>query len=407
MSVLLFASSYRSYTALQNVYVELVSRNIPTFFLFNRNSDVHYPSFQIETFGYDTNLDTNLINNQYPMESAGINLPFKPSVVLLARERWHPEQAIIHEAKAKYNSKIYVVEVSSHIVNNIENRLEMISRDKGYPQNLVDGYFEHSEYTKSRRVDCLYPEWETKSIVTGNPRFDKLHDINEEECISKYKIDKTKKQLLFWGIINTSRKKSLDFLRNLHTKFKDEYQIFYKPNPQEPTNPIFKNQFNPFIIDGITVIYDDKDTNTISKLCDIHLASISSVCQYSFYFSKKLCILNDVCEIELSTNDYNRYVDEVKDGIEDSAKFWMGVFNLKSYKEFEDMIDMGKLDTFKKTNNEVLKIANQSVVMCDKEFTFLNSNTKTQPEFIKLFDQFNDNNASKRIVDYLETKCLG
>ena len=27
------------------------------------------------------------------------------------------------------------------------------------------GYFEHSEFAKQRRVDCLYPEWEKKSIV--------------------------------------------------------------------------------------------------------------------------------------------------------------------------------------------------------------------------------------------------
>lgn len=401
MNVLLFASSYRSYSALQNVYLELSKRNIPTFFLFSTSSDVAYPTHQIETFEYDTNVQTDF-SNGYLMESVGLNIPFKPDVVILARERWHPEQGIIHEAKNKFKSKVYVIEVSSHIINNIENRLEMYSRNYRYPQSMVDGYFEHSQYAKERRIDCLYKEWEAKSIVVGNPRFDKLHDIREEECIKKYNVDLNKKRILFWGIINTSRTKSFDLLKKMKNELDNGYQIFYKPNPQEPSNPIFKHQFNPFLIDGVTVIKDDYDTNTISKLCDIHIASISSVCQYSFYFNKKLCILNDACNIEEYTNDYNRYFKELKEGVEDSAKFWMGVFGIQSYQEFKDLIGLDRLEIFNKTNQDVIAIARNSVTMCDTNLNFVYNNFHTKDEFIKLFDEYNDNKASVRIVDYLQ-----
>lgn len=401
MNVLIFASSYRSYTALQNVYTELVRKGVPTFFLYSMETDVNHPMMNMGNFNYDTNVDTDFSSGHF-MRSIGLNVPFKPDVVLLARERWQPEQSIILESKS-IGSKVYVVEVSSHIINNIENRLEMLSRDSVMPQSLVDGYFEHSEFARQRRSDCLYPEWINKSMVVGNPRFDLLRDIDEERCIKKYNIDKNKKQILFWGIINTSRNKSFEFLRNLYEKVKDTHQIFYKPNPQEPSNPVFSRQFNPFVIPEIQVIYDDIDTNTMSNLCDIHMASISSVCQYSFYFNKKLCILNDVCQIDLMTNDYSRYTNESKEGVEDSALFWMSVFGVRSYEEFSKMIDLNLVSKFNETNNLVNQIAKNNVTMCDSNFEFLNDMSEPNPSFIKLFDEFNDKSASQRIVNYLLT----
>ena len=401
MNVLIFASSYRSYTALQNVYTELVRKGVPTFFLYSTETDVNHPMMNMGDFNYDTNVDTDFSSGHF-MRSVGLNVPFKPDVVLLARERWQPEQSIILESKS-IGSKVYVVEVSSHIINNIENRLEMLSRDSVMPQSLVDGYFEHSEFARQRRSDCLYPEWINKSMVVGNPRFDLLRDIDEERCIKKYNIDKNKKQILFWGIINTSRNKSFEFLRNLYEKVKDTHQIFYKPNPQEPSNPVFSHQFNPFVIPEIQVIYDDIDTNTMSNLCDIHMASISSVCQYSLYFNKKLCILNDVCQIDLMTNDYSRYTNESKEGVEDSALFWMSVFGVRSYEEFSKMIDLNRVSKFNETNNLVNQIAKNNVTMCDSNFEFLNDMSEPNPSFIKLFDEFNDKSASQRIVNYLLT----
>lgn len=400
MSVLLFASSYKSYTSLQNVYIELVKRNVPTFFLYSTATDISYPNLSIEQFSYDTNVETDLVSGFY-MESINLYLPFEPKAVLLARERWQPEQSIIWESKQKYSSKVYVIEVSSMIVNNIENRLEMISRDRLFPQSMIDGYFEHSEFLKSRRIDCLYSDWSKKSIVVGNPRFDKLHDIDETKCLEKYEVDKSKTQVLFWGLINTSRKKSLEFLNSIQKKFGNSYQIFYKPNPQEPSNPLFRQQFNPFIVKNVQVIYDDIDINTMSKICDIHISSVSSVCQYSFYFKKKLCTLNEVCNIEFMTNDYSRYLMESKDGVEDSANFWMSVFKLKTKEEFLEFIELDRINVFNKTNALVGQITKENTTVCDNNGIFLEKASQPKAQFIKMFDEFNDGKASERITNYL------
>jgi hypothetical protein len=397
------------YTQLINVYNESVDRDIPSFFLYNEDTKIAQPTQNVDKYSYSTNAETDLSSGSF-IDSIGINLPFEPDVLMISRERWMPEQNIIHELKSKFNTKVYVVEVSDHIINNIENRLEMISRDTGFPQRHVDGYFEHSEYAKQRRIDCLYPEWSDKSIVVGNPRFDNLDtDVTKDDCIKKYNIDDSKKQILFWGVINTTRNKSFELLKNLQKERGGEYQIFYKPNPQETTNPLFREQFYPsFFIDGVDVIYDDFDIIQMSDLCDIHIGAITSIYNYGFYFDKKIVNLNSICKIETFMNDFNRYAKEIRSGVEDSAKFWMDVFDIKTIEEFKKFIDLDRLDKFKETNKYVTELASECINDYDLDYSFLENGKGTDKKFIKLFDEYNSSiaafhrNASQRINDYLE-----
>lgn len=403
MNILFFASSNRSYTPLHNVYVEACKEKINSFFLYNKENDVVYPSLELNKYNYDTNLDYDF-KGGYVIKSLGnLNIPFKPDVLLIARERWQPEQYIIHELKKKYNTKIYVVETSTQLINNIENRIEMVSRAYRYPQSkCIDGFFEHSNFAKQRRIDCLDNDWGVKSIVVGNPRFDVLHDIEEERCIKKYNIDINKPSILFWGIINTTRKKSFEILKKLQEVKGKEYQIFYKPHPQEPTNPIFKDQFNPFIIGGVKVIYDDSDINTISKICDTHIGSISSIYRYPLYFNKKLVSLDNICRIDKNSNNYDNYLNETKNGVEDSAQFWMGVFGFKTIQELTNLIELNRLEIFKKTNDRVMNLIEDNIPVFDYECNFLKNNKVMSDNFIKLFDEYSDGKASKRIIQYLK-----
>ena len=409
MNIFYFASSYRSYTSLLNIYKESVNRNINSLFLYSEEAQVQNIS-DMSKYNFSSNLDeVNFADkNGYYAQCLNVYLPFKPDVVILARERWMPEQAIIQEFKGRWLSKVYVVEVSSHLTNNIENRLEMISREclcpklDGYPQKFVDVYFEHSEFAKQRRIECLYPEWSSKSIVVGNPRYDELTQVTSKEyCVEKYKIDKDKKQILFWGVINTTRKKVLESLQKLQDKYGEDYQIFYKPNPQEPYNEIFKHQFNPFCVDGVEII-EENDINTMSELCDIHIGAVTSILNYAFYYNKKIVNLNSICNVEKYMNDFNRYYNETKDGVEDSAQFWMNVFGCKTIEEFINLIDFDIIEKFKPMNDEVESISKKSINDFDLENNFLENLKPTSPELIKLFDEFNDKKASHRIINYIE-----
>ena len=403
MNIFYFASNLSMYTQLVNVYTESVKRDIPSLFLYSEYTTITHPQGNIDKFSCSTNVETDF-SDGYFIESIGINLPFKPDVLMISRERWQPEQSLIHELKNKFKTKVYVVETSAHIVNNIENRLEMISRDRGFPQRHVDGYFEHSEYARQRRTDCLYPEWSKKSIVVGNPRFDNLEsEVPKEEIKQKYKIDETKKQILFWGVINTTRNMAFSLLEKLQKDRGEDYQIFYKPNPQETINPLFRDQFNPkFLVDGVEVINDDEDIIAMSDICDIHIGAITSIYNYGFYFNKQIVNLNSICKIGTYMNDFKRYVDENREGVEDSASFWMGVFEIKTIEEFKNFIEMDRLEIFDKTNKYVTDLASKHISDYDMNYEFLDDEDKNYKEFIKLFDEYNDKNASKRIIDYLE-----
>lgn len=403
MNIFYFASNSSMFTQLINVYKESVNRDIPSFFLYTEETNITHPSANMDKFSYSTNVETDLSSGHF-IESVGMNLPFEPDILMISRERWQPEQSIIHELKNRFGTKVYVVETSAHLINNIENRLEMISRDTGFPQRHVDGYFEHSEYARQRRTDCLYPEWSKKSIVVGNPRFDFLEtNVSKDSCVEKYNIDESKKQILFWGVINTTRSKSFELLEDLQKKHNEEYQIFYKPNPQEPINPLFRSQFYPsFIIDDVTVIYDDEDIITMSELCDIHIGSITSICNYGFYFNKKIINLNSICKVESFMNDFQRYVDEKRQGVEDSATFWMSVFNIKTIEEFKNFIDMRRLVKFKETNKYLTELTSQCINDYDLDYNFLIDEKKNPTKLIKLFDEYNDKGASERIINHLE-----
>ena len=140
MNIVVFASDNKGVSVLKNVSKEIKKRNHNYFFLFSSDNQLQYPHMGLDKFYYDSNCE---FNNPVVSQTLNCHLPFKPDVLIIQRERWQPEQSIIHEFKQSFNAKVYVVEVSSHITNNIENRLEMISRNN-HPQNMVDGFFEHS-----------------------------------------------------------------------------------------------------------------------------------------------------------------------------------------------------------------------------------------------------------------------
>lgn len=412
MNVVIYAGDNKYTKTLLPIVRELRNRDINYFFMFSDATLLKVPINRDE-YWYDTNdrhldnLNSDIRYNwNIQSDTLGISLPFKPDWLILARERWQPEQSIIHEFKTKFNSKIGCVEVSSHILNNIENRLEMYSRQQ-YPQNLIDYFFEHSEYARQRRIDCMDSKYLKKSIVTGNPRF---IDITTEpdKCIQKYNIDKTKKQILFWGVINTTRKTALKALQVLAEKTKDTHQIFYKPYPGEPYNPRFYDQFNPnFLVSNVQVIYDEDDTFSMAELCDIHIGAFSSVFNFAFYFNKVLVNLDSVCNVSFETNNLYNYFNEVRNGVEDSALFWMNIWKLKTYDEFKELVGLDRLKRFDETNQYVLELLKHSTLSFDWECNFLSYKQEYSSEFhrkelIKLFDQFSfDGKAAKRIVDFI------
>lgn len=399
MNIVLYAGDNKYYKTLLPLALEIKKRNHNFLFLYSEETQLKHPH-QKEYFSYDGKFP----ENTEPVGSLtlGLNLPFKPDMLILARERWQPEQSIIHEFKTQFGAKIGLIEVSSHLLNNIENRLEMISR-MNHPQNMIDYYFEHSEFAKERRIDCMDESYRDKIKVVGNPRFSDIK-LNPEN-LKKYNIDPTKKQILFWGVINTTRSTALKALQTLSQQTKDTHQIFYKCYPGEPTNPKFYNQFNPFIVDGVQVVYDENDIFDIANLCDIHIGQMSSVFNFGFYFNKTIVNLDNICDGSTLTNDINLYISETNNGVEDSAKFWMNIWGLSTIEEFKEFIGMDRLEIFKQTNSIVMDLVKNTTINFDWDCNFLNIPKTDYSNLIKIFDEYNlDGKASIRILNFLENE---
>jgi len=400
MNVVLYAGDNKYYKTLLPIAIELRNHGINFIFMFTEETQLKFPH-EKDSFYFDGDYDENQIG--VTSETLGIQLPFKPDVLIIARERWQPEQSIILEFKEKFKAKVCCVEVSSHLINNIENRLEMLSRMQ-YPQNLVDYFFEHSSFAKERRIDCMDETYRNKCIVVGNPRFSEINQIGKD-ISSKYFFDNTKEKILFWGVINTTRDTAMTALSTLRQKTKDTHQIFYKPYPGEPYNPKFSNQFNPFIVDDVQIVFDEDDIFDIAQICDTHIGQASSVFNFGFMFDKKIVNLDSVCDGYSRMNDLEVYLNETGNGVEDSARFWMRIWGLSSFEQFKSLIEVDRIKKFTETNKMFIDSIREYTIDFDWECEFLHKEKKDYSELTKFFDEFEfDGKSSERIIEFLKTQ---
>ena len=65
-------------------------------FLFSDENQLQFPHMGMDNFYYDSNCE---FDNTVPCQTLNTLLPFKPDILLIQRERWQPEQSIIHEFK--------------------------------------------------------------------------------------------------------------------------------------------------------------------------------------------------------------------------------------------------------------------------------------------------------------------
>lgn len=414
MRVLLFSSDSKGIAYLKSIHIELLKRGHQSFFLYNPTNLTAYPHNEMEKYMYDDGGGEFEFKSNLMSESLTMSLPFKPQYLIVHRERWNPEQNIIREFKERFNTKIVLVEVNTQIANVIESRLEAISRTK-YPQSEIDLFFDHSDFCLNNRKKLVDFDGFDKSVVVGNPCYDNniLGDVNEA-VYEKYKIDKSKKQILFYGLINMDRNIAFDLLKNLSENITEDYQIHYKPFPGEPYNAVWCKDFlllkegtvtlAEFKERNVNVIIDHPDLFSMYSICDIHIGVIGSVMYPPLMMNKKVVNINNYCSYLDRGNDVSVYLEEDSVGAGDgSAKFWMGVHELETMEDFEKLVDSDRIDLFKKDNEVVKDLIKKTTYNYDYDLKFLSDETpKDYSELLKLFDNYNDGKACNRIVDSLE-----
>tara|TARA_R110000824_G_scaffold36287_2_gene112958 strand:+ start:15906 stop:17111 length:1206 start_codon:yes stop_codon:yes gene_type:complete len=396
MDVILFASDNHTFGYLRNVYKELKHQNYKSCFLYMDSShDLNYDSTHPVDF-----------TSPNPVNSLNVNLPFIPDYLIISKDRWFPEQNVIQEFKTYYpKTKIVYIEMNCYLHNSIEIRMERISQSKP-PQNLIDIVFNHSKYSLKNKDEALKLKTQETNIVVGNPYWDNLNINNIERVYTKYKIDKSKTQLLFFSTGNFTRKETFKCFNYISDNIdRDKYQIYFKPTPGEINHPLYKNDYIPqFIINGIDgIIFEQEDLTYMNYICDYHIGNISSVNYGGVLYKKQLVSLHKATKLYENFNNLDFFLSNFKNVRENwTSDFWLKIHNLKSQQEFIDLVNPHNLEVFEETNKNWAKVLKNNTHTFDYTLDFLNSPPKNTLKLMGYFNDYNDNKASSRIVDYLK-----
>jgi len=374
MNLVIFASDNKGVSSLNSIIQEATEAGINLWVMLNQHTQLKHPLHNKKDYQIFTNCD-----NIDPVYSNTLNsqLPFKPDWLLINRERWEPESSIIMEFKNKFNAKVGVVDANCWALGSIEAILELYSINRFVP--YIDVFFDHSTRGKEQKK---LQGFKGKSVVVGNPKYDiNLTPTDEtlNEIKKYYKIDPNKKQVLLFSLQNTNR-------NNIFKEYKKyiqqnpQHQYFIKPYPGEPFGEKYhKDYFPKFKIEGVTPILEESHVWSMFNICDIHIGCIMSILHASLLLNKEIIYFDK----EINTNDnyldINRIIQERGIGLEDSTDLWMRSFNMTK-QQVLDLLSPELLKILKEKNEEVWD---------------------TKENLIHLFDDFNDKQAGKRIINYI------
>jgi hypothetical protein len=387
--ILIFASSERSTLELINVVKEIKKRNHDFFFLYSNHIDTQYPAYSINNFVYDTNVE-NFTSTYVAKTLGNITLPFIPDVLLVSRENWEPEKSIFIEFK-QLGTLICCVENSSWLYSEIDSKLELCSR-KNFPTNLIDMFFDHSDWTFETKELASWVTHKTK--IVGIPKYDNLIEVEP--------YNKTKPIIIIYGSMNQFMHKNiLQKTKNIVKNLKNQYEIFYKPHPVEfiDFKADFTNNFNNLTnIQDVTVIKEEQTFQSIVKSSDINIGILSSIMYYPLILNKQV-VLFDLKDSGLE-DTYNIEKFQGK-----PYEFWAPIVKVNSFNEFKQLIGEDFINKTIERKNNLMKDIYNNLALYDDECMF----TQHQPNLEEInkkvlayFNSFNDFKASERIVNEIE-----
>jgi hypothetical protein len=111
---------------------------------------------------------------------------------------------------------------------------------------------------------------------------------------------------------------------------------------------------------------------------------MSSIVHSSLLLGKNYIDLSKFLEIDKKYLDTSVVLQEDGVGLENNVNMWLRVFGLKNKEELQYILNDEVIQSIKKVNDIV--------------FNSLN----TPKNLLTLFDDFNDGQASKRIVNYIQ-----
>ncbi len=376
MNIVIFASDSKGLSSLNSIMQEADNAGINLWAMINQDTQLKYPLHHPDRYQILTNCK-NI--NPYYSKTLGVELPFKPDWLIVNRERWEPETSIILEFKQEFDCKIGLIEPNSYILNNIETKLENYSKNRYI--NLISTYFVHSTHSKQQQSISGF---EGNMVVVGNPKYD-LNLNPDSETINKlkkyYKIDESKEQVLLFSLINRHRKDINKIFKKTIESNPDK-QYFYKPYPGEPFDPMFKTNYYPnFFLKNCIPILEESHIWGMFNICDTHIGCISSITHATLILGKKYIDVSKELGIDKKYLEVNFSDDPSTSDID--AKMWIRSFNFSSTQQLKNLLPNTYINDIKNSNQKVW------------------DNLDSHKKILTLFDDYNDKQAGKRIINYI------
>jgi hypothetical protein len=359
MKVLIIATDIRSFLDLKNVAIELNNQNVEYFFLYNKNIIKYSPIENLNKYFYDTNVE---IQPKYVSKTLGTTLPFIPNLLLITNENWYPEKDILLEFK-QLGAIIACVENTTWLVGTIKSRLEMLSR-MNFPTNCIDIFFENSSWSLETKKICGW--YDFKSVIVGNPKYDDINTtVNKDEGIL---------------VFGTMEKEARTHVHHLLKQLAYDHKIYYRPHPGE--------QLKDFQHENIEIISDMEKVPQIASNTKIHMSNISISAYYSVLFNKQFISFDEFIgrSDDLDLNFFKG----------DEYNFWSPIIQVNSWGEFVNKIGLDRIELLQQR----YKILKDNINQYHDSYNFNINSNKTLD--YKLFDDFSDKSASKRIVEYIK-----
>lgn len=377
--ILIFVSDKRGYFEVINIVNELRQHDCDFVFIYPTDNG----------FTYDSNIDYDKYPN-FESKSIGITIPFIPDILLITKESWLPETNLIIEFK-QVGTIVCNLENSSWLYNNIKTRLEILSRMQ-FPTNMIDVFFDHSDWVLKTKINAGWIN--NKSVVTGVSKYDMLSNISIDHIISKYNINKPV-IVLYGSMEDNIRPNIIKIATELESKYKDTHCLFYKPHPKEFIDFSYDFLDNTLVsCPSFKLIETDDDLYSFAKLGDIHIGIISSILYFPIYFNKSIFYINSEDSGVMFDLDFNNFKG-------DEYNFWAPIIRVNNFSQFEEKVGVSRLDEFKTRYNLLMNTFKHTLTAYNCDLDITAEFEYDNKILLKFYDNFNDGNASKRVIDHL------
>lgn len=378
MNLVIFASDAKALSSLNGLIHAANSMGIKLFAMVTQSTQLKHPKYQQLDFQIISNVSRKSVVKS---DSLGVDLPFKPDWLIVNRERWDPELSIIKEFKLKFGCKVGLVEPNAWILNGAESRLETYSKNRF--TDLIDIFFIGSQHG----IDQQRLAGFTGNLVAvGNPKYDSNFkiEVNQIEHLKQqYQVKKDTNKHLLFSLVNSHRVKLNKILSTYDSN--PNIQTFYKPYPGEPFEAKFSKDFHPsFFLPNTKPILDEKHIWGMFEICDTHVGIMSSIVHASLLKGKKY--IDHSLDLNLPEEylDFSNVFQDGGPGLENNKAMWMRSFGFNNESQLRALLPDEYKSKIEKLNNKVW------------------NNLDNPKELLKLFDDYNDGNASKRIIDELQ-----